>query len=130
MQRRASLTGVELDQLMAEFDEIENDMVNLSNVLGLAYGLDWSGRGLRLAQLIRALKVKVADHVRRRGGYDQLCSDDCAVFQRAQDRRSCSPRTPSALEMTVRERSGRYPRFELRDYQNAAQPRTKSRQIS
>ena len=114
MPRRASLTGVELDQLMAEFDEIENDIVNLSNVLGLAYGLDWSGRGLRLAQLIRALKVKVEDH-----GYDQLCADDCAVFQRAQDRRPRSPRTLSALEMTVRERSGRHPRFELRDYQNA-----------
>jgi hypothetical protein len=55
MQRLVSLTGVELDQLMAEFDEIENDMVSLSNVLGLAYGLDWSGRGLRLSQLIRAL---------------------------------------------------------------------------
>ena len=114
MQKRAFLTGVELDQLMAEFDEIENDMVNLSNVLGLAYGLDWRGRGLRLAQLIRALKVKVEDH-----GYDQLCSDDCAVFQRAQGRRPCSPRTPSALEMTVGERSGRHPRFGLRDYRSA-----------
>jgi hypothetical protein len=102
LRRRASLTGNELDRLMAEFDEIEYDLVNLSNVLGLAYGTDWCGRGLRLAQVLRALKEKVEDH-----GYDQLCSDDRAAFQSAQDRRPSIPRTPSALEMTVRERRER-----------------------
>lgn len=102
---RVSLTAVELDLLMAEFDKIEHDIVNLSNVLGLAYGSAWSGRGLRLAQVVRALKVKVEDH-----GYDQLCSDDRAAFQNAQLGRPCIPRAASALEMTVRERSGLHPR--------------------
>ena len=102
VQRRASLTGGELDRLMAEFDEIEHGIVNLSNVLGLAYGPGWCGRGLRLAQVLRALKEKVEDH-----GYDQLCSNDRAAFQSAQDRRPSIPRTPSALEMTVRKRKER-----------------------
>jgi hypothetical protein len=99
------LTAVELDLLMAEFDKIEHDLVNLSNILGLAYGLAWSGRGLRLAQVVHALKVKVEDH-----GYDQLCSDDRAAFQNAQPRRPCTQRAASALEMKVRERSGLHPR--------------------
>ena len=47
MYRRASLTPVELDLLMAEFDKIEHDIVNLGNILGLAYGPAWSGRALR-----------------------------------------------------------------------------------
>ena len=102
MRGRASLTGDELDRLMAEFDEIEHDLVNLSTVLGLAYGTDWCRRGLRLAQVLRALKEKVEDH-----GYDQLCSDDRAAFQSAQDRRPSTPRTPSALEMTVKDRRER-----------------------
>ena len=102
MRGRASLTGDELDRLMAEFDEIEYDIVNLSHVLELAYGTDLCRRGLRLAQVLRALKEKVEDH-----GYDQLCSDDRAEFQSAQDRRPSIPHTPSALEMTVRERRER-----------------------
>ena len=105
MHRRASLTAVELELLMAEFDKIEHDIVNLSNILGLAYGPAWSGRGLRLAQVVNALNEKVEDH-----GYDQLCSDDRASFQNGQLRRPCTRRAPSALEMTVRERSGLHPR--------------------
>ena len=81
---------------MAEFDKVEHDIVNLSSILGLAYGPAWSGGGLRLAQVVRALKVKVEDH-----GYDQLSSDDRAAFQNAQLRRPFTPRAPSALEMTV-----------------------------
>ena len=108
--RRASLTAVELDLLMAEFDKIEHDIVNLSSILELAYGPAWSGGGLRLAQVVRALKVKVEDH-----GYDQLSSDDRAAFQNAQLRRPSIPRARSALEMTVRKRSGLHPRSRLID---------------
>jgi hypothetical protein len=61
---------------MIKFDRIEKDLISLSNIMGPAYGLDWCSRGLRLAQLLRALEVRVEDHV-----YDRLFCQDRANFQ-------------------------------------------------
>jgi hypothetical protein len=63
------LIGGELSELVAEFDRIEAEMINLGQLIGAAYGADWRSRGLRIAQLVHALKVRVEDY-----GYDRLSS--------------------------------------------------------
>lgn len=99
MARLAPVIGAELSDLMAEFDRIENDIISLSSIIGAAYGLDWCGRGLRLAQLLRALKVRVEDH-----GYDRLSCQDRAAFQSAQHNGQPVPQTLSALEIVIKAR--------------------------
>jgi 8-oxo-dGTP pyrophosphatase MutT (NUDIX family) len=90
------LIGAELSELVAEFDRIEAEITNLGKLIGTAYGPDWRSRGLRIAQLVRALRVRVEDH-----GYDCLSSQDRALFQNVQRDRPNISQIPSALEISI-----------------------------
>ena len=52
---------------------------------------------MRLAQLLRALKVRVEDH-----GYNRLSCQDRANFQTAPHSGLLVPQTPSALEIEIK----------------------------
>ena len=99
VSRREPLIESELSALITEFNRIEIDLARLSDMIGAAYGRDWGGRGLRIAQLVRALSVRVEDH-----GYDRLSSQDRAAFQNAQRSRWSRLQTLSALETTIEAR--------------------------